>query len=169
MNKKIQKFFRVYIWFVLPILGTIAALEDFYPDSIPFTMDIWMGMIVFVVIISMIVTFYSSFKGLFKHLFSGSKRNKILETGRPAKAKVLNIKESGEGVVTINEQPFVTLELEIDDGSSVYKTELKTVIARLDIPKFQPGKVFAVKVDPNDKMKVAFDPTGEIFEKETDK
>ncbi|NQV00018.1 MAG: hypothetical protein HQ538_04715 [Parcubacteria group bacterium] len=138
-------------------------MEEIYPDKIPLNIDIWVGIIGVIVVVSMFFTFYHSFKGLFKHLFSGGKKNKILQIGRPAKIKILNIKESNEGVVTINDQPFVALEVEVDDGSSKYRTEIKTVIGRLDVPKFQPGKIFAVKIDPNNKMNVVFDPEKEVL------
>lgn len=163
MIKKIKKFFNLYIWFLLPILGALVILEEYYPEVMPLNKDTYLGIIFVVVIISMAVSIYSGFKGLFAHLFSGGKRNKILQNGRPALAKILNIKESNEGVVTINDQPFVTLEMEVDDGGRKYRTELKTVIGRLEVPQFQPGKTFCIKIDPNDKMKIAFDPEKEIL------
>jgi hypothetical protein len=163
---KIKKFFNVYVWFLLPIFGIIIAIKDFYPNTIPFNRDILIGIIMVLAVGSIAFSFYNGFKGLFKHLFSGGQRNKILEIGKPARAKILNLKESDEGTVTINDQPFATIEVEINDGiNKPYKTEIKTIISRLEIPKLQPGNFIAVKVDPNDKMKVVIDPEGEIFKK----
>jgi hypothetical protein len=166
MAKKIKKIFTTYIWFILPVLGIILILKQVYPDSIPLSTDVYVGIIGLLVIISLVVSLYSSFRGLFVYLISWPKRNKILKTGRPAKVKILNIEESDEGVVTVNDQPYVTLEVEVIDGDSNYKTGIKAVIGRLDMPKFQPGKILSVKIDSNDKMKVVFDPEGEIFKKE---
>lgn len=161
--KKIELFFSVYIWILLPSIGIIAALENYYPEVIPFNLDVYGSIIVILAITSLAVGLFSFSKGLLKSLFSRGHEKKILKIGRPALAEIVNIKESDEGTVTLNEQPFVTLVMEVNDGVEKYETEFKTIIGRLDIPKFQPGKKFAVKIDPNNKMKIAFDPKREIL------
>ncbi len=162
-NKKAKKLF--YIWFILPILGILVALENYYPEAIPFNKDVYGSIIAIFAITALITSMFSSFKGLFKHLFLGKDDKRILKTGKPALATILNIKESAEGIVTINGQPLVALEMEVDDGAEKYKTELETIIRRLDLPKFQPGKKFCVKIDPNNKLKIVFDSSKEILKK----
>ena len=89
-----------------------------------------------------IIIMVISFKSFFKYLSSKGDRKRILVNGRPARAKIIELGESGSGAVTINNQPFVSLKLEVYDGSSSpYQTEIKTVISRLDIPRFQPRAV----------------------------
>lgn len=90
----------------------------------------------------------------------GKEAGRILATGRPATATVLSIDEnSGGGVLTINDQPYLNLKLQIDDGKAEpYQISFDTVIARADVPKFQPGAVFPVKIDPNNPQKVTLDP-----------
>ena len=120
--------------------------------------------ILIMVLVPIGITLFA-FKGLFKHLAGGRDRNRILKTGRPAKAKIIELGESGRGIVTINDQPFVKLKLEVYDGNKApYQVEIKTVIARLDVPKFQPGTELAIKIDPQDPNKIAFDSKGEYFQ-----
>ena len=123
--------------------------------------------IVFVILFSLTTFVISAFvfKGFLKYLFGNKDRNRILASGRPAKAKVIKLGESGRGIVTINEQPFVSLKLEVYDGSKPpYQVELKTIVARLDIPRLQPGAELAIKIDPNNPEKIAIDPEGEYFQ-----
>ncbi len=113
-------------------------------------------------LLTVVITAFS-FRSLFKYVTNSNDRKKILANGRLAKAKIIELGESGRGVVTINNQPFVSLKLEVYDGSnSPYQTEIKTIIGRLDVPKFQPGNMLAIKIDPKDKMKVAIDPERDI-------
>lgn len=85
----------------------------------------------------------------------GTKR--ILKYGRPAMATVKSIGESSQGgVITVNDQPYLNLLLEVNDGTRApYEVSLDTIIPRAVVPQFQPGAVIAVKVDPNDPRKVA--------------
>ena len=117
--------------------------------------------ILIMILVPIGITFFA-FKGLFKHFAGGKERKRILAIGRPARAKIISLGESGRGVVTVNNQPFVSLKLEIYDGNKPpYQVEIKTIIARLDIPRFQPGVMLGVKIDPQNPQNVAIDPAGE--------
>lgn len=89
--------------------------------------------------------------------FFGVSKRRILRTGRPATAVVKRIGESSQGgVITVNDQPFLNLVLYVDDGvRTPYEISLDTIIPRYALPRFQPGAVIPVKVDPNDPEKVA--------------
>jgi hypothetical protein len=106
---------------------------------------------------SLIPSMFSFFSNTF--LGGGGEAKRILATGRPATATVLAIGEnSGGGVVTINDQPYVNLKLKIDDGQAPpYEVSFDTVIARTDVPLFQPGAMFAVKIDPKNPKKITID------------
>jgi len=108
-----------------------------------------------------IVPIYIFKKVLPKGIFGGKK----FKGGRPAEAVILSIGESKGGMtVTVNNQPFVSFELEIHDGSKKpYTTTLSTIISRLAVPQFQPGMKVAVKIDPEDPMNVMLDRSRKLF------
>lgn len=92
--------------------------------------------------------------------FGGSPtERRIRATGRPAKGKVLRLAEnSGGGVVTVNDQPYLNLTLEVDDGfRAPYDVSFDAVIPRSILPQFRPGAVIPVKVDADDPQKVVID------------
>ena len=60
--------------------------------------------------------------------------------------------------VTVNNQPYLNLTLEVDDGSRApYVVSFDTVIPRAAVPRFQPDALIRLKVDPNDTQQVVID------------
>jgi hypothetical protein len=59
---------------------------------------------------------------------------------------------------TINNDPVVEFILEVTppDGKP-YEAHAKGLVSRLDIPAVQPGRIFPVKYDPQNPMRVALD------------
>jgi len=108
-----------------------------------------------------IVPIYIFKKVLPKGIFGGKK----FKGGRAAEAVILSIGEAKGGmVVTVNNQPFVSFELEIHDGSKKpYTTTLSTIISRLAIPQFQPGMKVPVQIDPEDPMNVMLDRSRKLW------
>lgn len=103
------------------------------------------------------VIFLSIFGGVFwAFMFKPMMiRNKLAKNGVPATAKVLEIHDTG---VTMNNSPQVKLLLEVSSPvSGTYLVETKQIISRVQIPQFQPGAMFSVLVDPNDKNLISFD------------
>lgn len=88
-----------------------------------------------------------------------SARAKLRAVGRPGRATVLSLGgPSGGGTVTVNDQPLLSLTLEVDDGfSSPYVVAFETVVPRYAVAHIQPGETVPVKVDPNDRQRVAVD------------
>jgi hypothetical protein len=85
-------------------------------------------------------------------------RNKLLKTGVSAKAVIKELHDTG---VTVNNAPQIKLLLEVFPQTGIpYLVETKMLISRLQTASFQPGMELAVKVDPNDKDKVAVDLSG---------
>lgn len=118
------------------------------------------------IVICSILPFLGMFKGLFGmkggfNFFwgSGKKAQEILSTGKSATATLVAIGESSQGgTVTINDQPYLNLRLQIDDGYRVpYEVSIDTIVPRSAIPQFQPGASFKVKVDPADPNTVVYD------------
>ena len=108
----------------------------------------------FLLIFSSVVVF--SMGGAFKYFKSGRERKRLMAYGKGAQAKVISIDEASDGTVTtINEQPLVTIELEVqDDNNKIYRVKIETLISRLEIPKLQPGNIIEIKIDPKDKNKI---------------
>jgi hypothetical protein len=88
---------------------------------------------------------------------SGVSETKTLQaTGVAAEATVLRIWDTG---ITVNQDPVIGMEVEVRpaDGKSWKATIPKSLISRLDIPRFQPGQVVDVRYDPHDTARVALD------------
>ncbi len=103
------------------------------------------------------------FSGFTSTLFGVSKDSqRILSTGKQARATVLQIGEnSGGGTITINDQPYLNLRLMVEDGERPpYEVSLNTVIPRAAIPQFQPGAVLPIRIDPQDPMNIVLDQSG---------
>jgi hypothetical protein len=81
---------------------------------------------------------------------------RLQETGVPASARILEIWDTG---ITVNDDPVIGMRVEIDrtDGSAYPAVIPKSLISRLDVPRFQPGATVQVRVDPQDPAKVALD------------
>ena len=169
MNQK-----RILIMALLPILlgvGIMAYVIFQQSDEEPITTTEEVAMeeeegpmpwYFFVLIVLLpLGIMYFSFKNVFKYFLTGSKRKEILAKGRPAKAKIVNLGESGKGTVTVNNQPFVTMTLEVIDGDKPpYKVKLQTIVSRLALPQFQPGAIVPIKIDLNDSNNIVIDPSG---------
>ncbi|HXH41443.1 MAG TPA: hypothetical protein VNN08_22640 [Thermoanaerobaculia bacterium] len=92
---------------------------------------------------------------LVDHMTGEDRANEIRRVGRPARARVLQIWDTG---MSLNENPIVGLRLEVHaDGIEPFRAETKAVIGRLDIPRIQPGAELYVKYDPQDHTRVALD------------
>ena len=99
-----------------------------------------------------------------KNFFGGSRETRrILSTGRSALAMVSQIGESSiGGTTTINDQPYLNLQLEVRDGNTLpYTVEMDTIIPRSAVPQFQPGAMIPIKIDPNDPQKIAINWSGQ--------
>lgn len=149
-----------YMYFQQPEEEPMTATEEIAAqeegEDVP-----WI-FIVLIVAFTFGITFFS-FKDVFKFFIAGSKRKEILAKGRPAKAKIVNLGESGKGIVTVNNQPFVTMTLEVMDGDKPpYKVKLQTIVSRLALPQFQPGAMIPIKIDPNDPNNIVIDSSGAV-------
>jgi hypothetical protein len=94
---------------------------------------------------------------------AGKRSKQIQISGRPATATILSIGECSPGrSITINDQPFLRLVLRIDDQSRPpYEVTVDTIIPHYQLAQFQPGAMFAVRVDPEDPQAVVIAPDGE--------
>ena|SRR5262245_21150651 len=80
---------------------------------------------------------------------------KLLQTGSPARAKILALADTG---VRLNDNPQVLLTLEVTpDGGfqGPYQAQTKAVISFVHLPQYQPGARLRVKFDPQNPANVA--------------
>jgi hypothetical protein len=143
----------VPLW--VPLVLGPAAFEWLDTSAVPVIITVVLLLLPFVVVGFI---FYGVFFGAaapFRRATRGNKR--VLAAGRPAKAFVKSISESSLGAtVTVNDQPYLNLTLEIHDGySDPYIISFDTIVPRTEVPRVQPGNKIAVKVDPSDPEKVA--------------
>lgn len=106
------------------------------------------------------VLFCLVFFGIFYFVFRWASRlvnltQDLAERGEAAEATIIEVHETG---VTVNEvYPMIGVTLEVRRaGHAPYQVKTRWLINRLQIPRFQPGAVIPVMVDPEDPDNVAF-------------
>lgn len=155
---------------VLPLIILVLVIVFGALSNTPFLSDInkSTGNIIFIAIFFlpfavMIIIVFRVFRRPFMSFFGGDRETRrIMANGRSAQAMVQQIGESSlGGVTTINEQPYLNLQLEVRDGNRPpYTVNLDTIIPRASVPQFQPGVMIPVKIDPNDANKIVIDWSG---------
>ncbi len=105
------------------------------------------------------LVFIAIFGGVFWSIFRPMMmQSKLMKTGVSATATVLEVHDTG---VTVNNSPQIKLLLQVTPPMGMqYKVQTKVLISRLQTYAFQPGMTIAVKIDPNDKDKIAIDYSG---------
>jgi hypothetical protein len=85
-----------------------------------------------------------------------SEARQIQKSGLPASARIVEIWDTG---MTVDDGPVIGMRVEISrpDGSVYSATIPKSLISRLDIPRFQPGATVPVRIDPKNPDRVALD------------
>ncbi len=143
---------------LIPVAFVVPAVMGF--DLFQF----WWGIVLFIILMLLPFVFaavlmISVFGGVFKNLPGLNKEaRKLMIQGRPGRATVLSIGETSQGTVTVNEQPYLHLELQIFDGSTPpYQVGIDTIVPRYAVPQFQPGASIPVRIDTMDKNKVIID------------
>ena len=76
--------------------------------------------------------------------------------GTAAEAEILALWDTG---ITLNQDPVIGLKVRVrpTDRPPYEATIAKSLVSRLDVPRFQPGNVIPVRVDPKDPSRVAID------------
>jgi hypothetical protein len=147
------------LWFIVlipAIVFYILEQEGLYLDFIHSTVG-WT--IFFISFISGItLAFGPMMITVWKVLISYFRRKSVLKKGLPAMGRILDIGETKRGIITVNNQPFVSLHILVDDGiRKPYAVEFTTIIPRTAIPLIQAGEDVPIKVDPDNYRGVAID------------
>ncbi|MBC8045832.1 MAG: hypothetical protein H7Y00_03500 [Fimbriimonadaceae bacterium] len=126
------------------IIGAIAAISA-NPVS---------GTILFLILGAV---FFSIYWFLFRPMVVA---NKILKTGIQKQGKIIDYADTN---VTINNNPQVKFTIELlDDYNRPYQVKINKVISRLDTGNVHAGMQVLVRVDQNNKMKVAIESFGTL-------
>jgi hypothetical protein len=147
--------FWTFVPFWVPRVLGPAAFEWLDTSSVPIIITIALLLLPFLVAGFIFFGVFFGAAAPLRREMRDTKR--VLATGRPAKAVVKSISESSLGAtVTVNDQPYLNVTLEIHDGySDPYIISFDTIVPRAEVPRVQPGDEIAVKVDPSDPEKVA--------------
>jgi hypothetical protein len=150
VKKKMFWFWIIYFALLLLMFLFRAPEQIFVPVAI-------IGALILVA--REITKIFASFSSSNTFFGKGKTARRILETGRGATATVVSLNEnSGGGVVTINDQPYLNLKLLVDDSKNPpYEVSFDTIIPRSAVPQFQSGAMFKVKIDPNNPQIVVID------------
>ena len=142
------------IGLVIGILGALIGIgAAFYATPT-------LGGVFAVTVGIIVVTLLIVFVVLWKVLGPMFQSKKLLKTGEPGQARVLNVQDTG---VTVNMNPQIKLLLEVtpqDRFRQPYQVETKLIISRLQTSFYQPGMMLSVRIDPKDPSKVAVESVG---------
>ncbi|MCP4229469.1 MAG: hypothetical protein GY771_04900 [bacterium] len=146
------------IWGLTPMWATTV----FGPDAL--TIDsmnngnvIAIGITVVCIGMIVVLSFLPFIGPMFSFFGGSSETKRILREGRPATGKIIAIGESSQGgTITVNDQPYLGVTMEINDGfRTPYQASIDTIVPRYAIPQYQPGAVINVMVDKEDPEKIA--------------
>lgn len=110
-----------------------------------------MIILVLSLVVTLVIIFFA-FRFARNMLGGGKEAQRILATGIPAQARILQVTETG---MRVNNRAITNMVLEIHiPGQQPYQTQTRRAIAMIEVPRFQPGSVIPVKVDPANLMNV---------------
>lgn len=152
-------FLASMLFMILPLLAMLGIEPDNITKNKSLNSVVFIGLILLPIIIIFATTIRTFIKPFMSFIGGGRATKKILKTGRAASAIVLSIGESSQGgVITVNNQPYLNLQLEVHDGNKIpYKISFDTIIPRALVPQFQPGAVLPIKIALDDPQKIAID------------
>jgi hypothetical protein len=79
-------------------------------------------------------------------------KQQLAMTGIPAQARLLSVQQTG---AFINMNPQVQAVLEVQGPQGVYQTQTTAVVPQIAIPRFQPGAILPVRINPQNPHDVA--------------
>lgn len=102
--------------------------------------------------VAALVVFFAAI-AVIRLLRSGAQNRQLLNSGTPATAVILELRDTG---VTVNDNPQVELLLDVrpSDGSP-FQATARTLISRLQTSQIQPGMQVLVRFDAHNPSRVA--------------
>jgi len=123
-------------------------------ESIPGLGIPYIGIVIAVPLILIVVAIQIMFAGRVKKKFYANYDNAdLLKNGNEAPATILKVWQTGLKV-NINEQIGLRLQVQAPDGEP-YEVEIKAVVPKVLVDRYQEGRAVQVNVDPYDRTRVA--------------
>jgi hypothetical protein len=123
-------------------------------ESIPGLGIPYIGIVIAVLLILVIVAIQIMVATRVKKKFYANYDNAdLLKNGNEATATILKVWRTGLKV-NINEQIGLRLQVQAPDGDP-YETEIKAVVPKVLVSRYQEGRTVQVNVDPYDRARVA--------------
>jgi hypothetical protein len=91
----------------------------------------------------------------------GMMSEELRQNGVPATAEILEIWDTGW---TINDNPVIGMKVRVQASDRpAFETRIeKTMVSRIAIPQFQPGRLVPIRFDPKDPTVIAVDFEGSV-------
>jgi hypothetical protein len=123
-------------------------------ESIPGLGIPYIAVVVVIAVIVMIVAIQIMVASRVKKKFYANYDNAdLLKNGNEAQATILKVWQTGLKV-NINEQIGLRLQVQDPDGNT-FETEIKAVVPKVMVSRYQEGSTVQVNVDPYDHTRVA--------------
>lgn len=139
---------------VVALYSLISALaEKPSLDWEHWTEDDWLAGFFAAILLATGIYFFVSLHRRTAGLVSGKTLSQLREKGRPARAEILELEDTG---MTVDDDPVVQVLLHVHDGSyPPYKVRIKQLVSRLAASQLTPGSTTDVLVDPAKPRTVA--------------
>ena len=123
-------------------------------ESIPGLGIPYIGVVIAVAAILVIVAIQLMIaSGVKKKFYANYDNADLLKNGNEAPATILKVWQTGLKV-NINVQIGLRLQVQAPDGDT-YETEIKAVVPKVMVGRYQEGNAVQVNVDPYDRTRVA--------------
>jgi len=133
---------------VARLFYAISAMSILVGVIVMFAVNLALGaLIVTVELISLGIIYVFFLKAMIKN-------ERLAEVGKPARAKIVSVRNTG---ITVNDdyrQVDFTLEVQ-PEGGEPYEVKTRGLVLYERIPSLEPGTLIPVLVDPADPMEVA--------------
>jgi len=122
--------------------------------------DKYLILIAFLIILFFVTNFGFVLKSIYDLFFSvyrifwgkGKKAAKIIQSGQKGFATLISLTETKGGILSINEQPVLTMTLAIENHKSeIYNVSFDVIVPQTELPNLLPGLRFPVFIDPSNK------------------
>jgi hypothetical protein len=136
-------------------------------ESVSIVLTIFGVLVTLAIVAASTISARKMISGMLSPLLAQQAETKrLLTVGIPCAARVLHIDQTGTSVAMMGEQSYeLRLQLEVLPPANSayrgmpapYRAEMVSLVPMLMIPRVQPGCTIAVRVDPHDPRKMAFE------------
>lgn len=119
------------------------------------TEDDWLAGFFAALMLTTGICFFISLHRRTDGLVSGKTLSQLREKGRPARAEILELEDTG---MTVDDDPVVQMLLRVHDGARPpFQVRIKQLVNRLAVPQLSEGGWVGVLIDPDNPRIVVLD------------